>query len=392
VNKKEFETSLLRLHLFCEHEKYLGYSLYDSHTSPIPFSKLGKLPSFLINQAVKRSPVNFRPLIGVKKGINPKGYGLFLHAYSLLSESGLIDKTEAIKKAEYFYRWLIENPSRGYSGMCWGYNYLWPKKDGNDVPPYMPSIVVTGFVSRALIAWYENTGNGEVKRILKSAAEFVLNDVHLYRGKEGFCFSYTPVKKDLTINANLLAAEVLAYADHVHGENRFKEYIREVIAFTMNHQNEDGSWYYSFDYKTRKPKKQIDFHQGYVIESLQRLYTYSGLKPSEKEAEAVQKGLRFYYEYQFNREGLAYWRLPSKWPVDIHNQSQGIITFARFKDYDPEYLPFAKKIAAWTVLNMQNRKGNFYYQKWPMVTNKVNYLRWNQGWMLLALTTLHKHS
>lgn len=39
---------------------------------------------------------------------------------------------------------------------------------------------------------------------------------------------------------------------------------------------------------------------------------------------------------------------------------------------------------------MQGSKGNFYYQKWPLVTNKLNYMRWNQGWMLLALTTLLK--
>ena len=102
----------------------------------------------------------------------------------------------------------------------------------------------------------------------------------------------------------------------------------------------------------------------------------------------IKDGLKYYYEQQFSRDGWAYWRLPSKYPVDIHNQSQGIITFVKFKDHNKKYEQFARKIAEWTIKNMQNSKGYFYYQKWPILNNKVNYLRWNQAWMLLALTTL----
>ena len=41
---------------------------------------------------------------------------------------------------------------------------------------------------------------------------------------------------------------------------------------------------------------------------------------------------------------------------------------------------------------MQNKiKGNFYYQKWPIITNKVSYMRWNQGWMMVAISTLMKN-
>lgn len=382
------QQSLLQLQQFCEREDFNGYSLYDSHKSPLPFKKFGRLPSFLINQVVKRSPINFRPIIGVKKDINPKGYGLFLHSYSLLSSHNIIDQDVAEEKAHFFFDWLKNNPSEGYTGHCWGYNYYWPKKDGSDVPAYTPSVVVTGFIARAFLAYYDKFGNDEVKDVLESCTKFVLNDVHLYKGEDGYCFSYTPVKKDLTVNASLLAAEVLAYTDFVNKEAKYTEYIEQVLKFTLNHQNDDGSWYYSFDYESRKPKNQIDFHQGYVLESLLRLYKYTNIEMSSESENKIKKGLKFYYNEQFNKEGWCYWRFPKKWPVDIHNQSQGIITFSIFKDYDENYLPFAKKIADWTINNMQDKKGNFYYQKWPFITNKVNYLRWNQAWMMLALTTL----
>jgi hypothetical protein len=378
--------SVVKVNQFCIKEGFVGYSLYDSHNSPIRFAKLGPRVSFLVNQFIKRSPINFRPILGVKKGINPKGYGLFLHAYSLLTKMNLLGQSEAEEMANFFFDWLLHHPSKGYSGHCWGYNYLWPHKDGKDVPAYMPSVVVTGFVARAMLAYFQALGDSRVKNVLTGAVQFVLNHVHLYKGEDGYCFSYTPLKKDLTVNANLLAAEVLAYCDYLNGQTKYRETIEKVIEFTFNTQNDDGSWYYSFDYDTRKPKKQIDFHQGYVLESLLRLSQYASVDFSNYKA-AIQKGLHFYKRNQFHKDGWAYWRLPTKWPVDIHNQSQGIITFSAFKDFSEDYLPFAKKIAKWTIANMQDPKGNFHYQKWPLFSNKVNYLRWNQAWMLLALTT-----
>ena len=143
--------------------------------------------------------------MGIKKSINPKGYGLFLHAFSLLAVLPILSKDIAVEKANYFLSWLIDHQSQGYTGYCWGYNYYWPKKDGSDVPAYTPSVVVTGFVARSLLAYKMNVGTQNINSILRSMSKFVLNDVHLYKGVDGYCFSYTPVKKDLTINANLLS-------------------------------------------------------------------------------------------------------------------------------------------------------------------------------------------
>jgi hypothetical protein len=35
-----------------------------------------------------------------------------------------------------------------------------------------------------------------------------------------------------------------------------------------------------------------------------------------------------------------------------------------------------------------HRNGYFYYLKYPLLTNKVPYLRWSQAWMLYALSFL----
>ncbi len=77
-------------------------------------------------------------------------------------------------------------------------------------------------------------------------------------------------------------------------------------------------------------------------------------------------------------------------PLFVHNQSQGIITFSLLKDYDPSFLPFAQTIADWTIKHMQSPKGYFYYRLTPLFKNKIPYMRWGQGWMMLALAELQQ--
>ena len=103
---------------------------------------------------------------------------------------------------------------------------------------------------------------------------------------------------------------------------------------------------------------------------------------------ALQRGIKFYIENQFLPDGSSYWRLPKRYPIEIHNQAQGIITFLKSKDYCSEAEKFAFKIADWTIKNMQSKDGHFYYQNFKYYKNKISYMRWNQTWMFLALVNL----
>jgi hypothetical protein len=102
---------------------------------------------------------------------------------------------------------------------------------------------------------------------------------------------------------------------------------------------------------------------------------------------ALAKGVEFYIMRQFHPSGYSYWRLPRKWPVDIHNQTQGIITGCKLYQFlnQEKYLDFSREILDWTLKHMKNPIGYFYYQKWPIFINKIPYMRWGQAWMLLAL-------
>jgi hypothetical protein len=345
--------------------------------------------SFLANQVNKRSPLNFRPILGIRPARNPKGLGLFLDSQARMMEEGAprgvnLLTTDPESEARMLMDWLEECITPGYSGTCWGYNFAWPKKDVGIVPAFTPSSVVTGFVCRALYRFWLQTRDLRAERWILDAANFILCDIPVTDTEYGRCYSYLPVKRDETVNASLMAAEILAYADIIGGTDTHRDAIHAAMIYTVNRQNADGSWYYSFNKAGGEPKKQIDFHQGYVIDSLTLL---SRLLETDDDRFrlAARSGLEYYLANQFSLSGAAFWRLPKRWPVDIHNQSQGMLTLSKFAAGRPEVRDLMLKISGYTLEHLQDNSGYFYYQKWPAITNRVSYMRWAQGWMYNAL-------
>lgn len=375
--------SLNKLEQYIRKENFKGYDPYDTLNTWIPFHWFGKWIPVLAIQFQKRNPVNIRPLLGIKKDINPKAYGLFLQAYSMLyARTG---EKEHLEQARYFFDWLKENYSKGYCGKGWGYNFPWASSE-KYLKIRIPSAVVTGFVARGLYAFYEITKEKEVFELLKEAANFVLTELPVTSFDEGVCFSYTPLASDLCYNASLLAAETLARVHALEADEQLKDMATQAVNWVVSRQKEDGRWNYSVDLKTGKEREQIDFHQGYVLESIFEIGQLLGLD-DRRWNEAIRKGLAFYREKQFFPDGQSVWRYPKVYPVDIHNQSQGIITFSKLSEFGEAYATFAKTIAEWTIKNMQGKDGHFYYRLGKYHKNKIPYMRWSQAWMFLALTT-----
>src|ERR1035437_1561920 len=84
LNRKIIE-SLESLRKYCESENFKGYDPYDGLNSRF-FKAISLLPKSRIArlawiQFFKRSPLNLRPLVGIKKDYNPKAMGLFLSSY-----------------------------------------------------------------------------------------------------------------------------------------------------------------------------------------------------------------------------------------------------------------------------------------------------------------------
>lgn len=372
-----------KLKSFIEKEKFKGYDPYDTLNSSWPFGIIGKWGPVLAIQFQKRNPINIRPLLGIKKDYNPKAMGLFLQAYSLLYRQ--TQNEEYKEKADFFFKWLCDNPTESYNGYCWGYNFDWasPVKY---LKKFSPTIVVSGFVAKGVFEYYQTFKDQKAIEVLEGIAEFMHTHLEKSEDESGICISYSVVTKDCCYNASMLGAELLAKLYSITGKEEDRELALKITNFTVAKQHADGHWNYSIELESGKERTQIDFHQGYVLDSLHFVQKYC--KPDhDRYRKSIQLGVE-YYKTQFLEDGRSIWRVPKKWPVEIHNQSQGIISFKRLAEYTDDAIELSSKIANWTIANMQGSDGHFYYKKYPLYRIKTPFIRWSQAWMFLALTEL----
>ena len=360
---------------------FSGWDPYDAMNSPYLSKLPGPLPKVAATQLMVYSPVNVRPLLRIRKGLNPKAIALFLSSYCRLRGAGLLTQDHFEAVAPWLTGALLASRSEEYSGYCWGFNFDW-----QDITRYaakgLPTIVVTSFAANALLDLYELNRDPSLLLAARGACDFILNDLNVTESGEGVCFSYTPVDHHTVHNANLLGAALLARVHALTGEQRLLETSLRATEFSLSRQKKDGSWAYSVNVEDGSERRQIDFHQGFNICALLDIARYTQAHDDRIE-KAVRKGAEFYRREQFDDTGRSLWRLPWRWPVDIHNQAQGVITFSRLGQNE-----IATRIALWTVHNMQDEDGLFCYHKYPLGANRIPYMRWGQAWMMNALSEL----
>ena len=134
-------------------------------------------------------------------------------------------------------------------------------------------------------------------------------------------------------------------------------------------------------------RKQVDFHQLFILECLDKFIGF--VKPQDdRYSTSIEKGLDFFLENQLVNEQYCKYRWPKEMPIDIHNQASTIIGLCRLSHRRLELVSIAEKVAMYTINNMQLSHGGFAYQKNNGRLNRTSYIRWCNGWMHLALTTL----
>ena len=104
----------------------------------------------------------------------------------------------------------------------------------------------------------------------------------------------------------------------------------------------------------------------------------------------MMSGYEFWKKTFFLEDGTPRYYDHKTLPLDIQCCSQAIDTLVFFHDRDPESLPLALKVARWTIENMQDRSGYFYYRRYsPWLVNKTPTLHWGQATMMCALAGLY---
>jgi len=375
--------SFMNLEHYVSRRNYKGYDPYDILMSKFPFKKLGKWPPIIAIQIFKRNPLNLRKLFAVPKGWNPKGLGLFLHGYSLLPKS-----EENEKKCQWLFEKLLELRTPDTPGMAWGYNFPWASPE-KYLEAWSPTSVVSGFIVQGLDAYYKKYGDKRALEAMNQVCVFLTEALYHSDIENDYMISYSTVKADFCYNASLLAAQAYALTYAHTRQPAYYDIARKALDTVVSRQKSDGSWNYSENLQTKKQRVQIDFHQGFIIDSSVAISEALDYCPEHVER-ALQEGFEFYRDYQFKRDGRAVWRLPGDYPADIHHQAQGIITAINYHKYSRSRrgVDLGKNVLKFTLENFQDKRGYFYYRKHKNFTDRTSYMRWGNAWMFLAMASM----
>jgi polysaccharide biosynthesis protein VpsJ len=281
-------------------------------------------------------------------------------------------------------QWLVENQSAGYSGACWGNHFDYQSRSSY-VTKNIPSVVWTSLIGHAFLDAYEHFHDKSYLQTAISACEHIERDLGAYEEGDTLCIHYFPTSTHQVHNANTLGASLLARTYSFTGNETYRSFAEKAMQYTAKYQRADSSWYYG---EAANLHWVDNFHTAYVLDCFK---CYGASTDDDRFDKQMMDGYWYWKKTFFLPDGTPRYYSHKTLPLDIQCSSQAIDTLVFFADRDPDSIPLALKVADWTIRNMQDRSGYFYYRRYsPWLVNKTPTLHWGQATMLSALAGLYK--
>ena len=376
--------SFRRLFDWLEKNQYRGYDTFDGlsakYLRPLTFENQYLL--IALQQSVRRFPLNMRPLLGIKKAQSTKGMGFLAKGFMRMSQATGDPIWD--EKAKYCMQWLMEHRLTTFSGAAWGNHFDYQSRNGS-IPKDMPTVVWTSLIGHAFLDAYDHFRGKEYLDVAVSVCTHLMRDIRTLVDGEGLCLNYTPGRDAWVHNANTLGGAFLARVYSYTKNEDYRVLAQKSMQYTAQYQREDGSWYYGEKWNLH----WVDnFHTAYVLDCFKH---YSDSTDDRRFEGHLSKGYDFWKRTFFLHDGTPRYYDHKTLPLDIQCASQAIDTLQFFSDRDPEAISLAMKVANWTVTNMQDKSGYFYYRRYSKwLVNKTPTLHWGQATMLCALAGLYK--
>jgi rhamnogalacturonyl hydrolase YesR len=370
------EASLDAVQGWVERHDYRGYEPFDGLSSwfrPLTFGNL--LGERLLMQLIRQSPINLRPIMGVKPQESTKGRGYMAHGY--LFRYRVSRDPVYLQKATACLDWLDHHKAPRYAKHSWSNHFDFSSR-GGAYTRHDPIIVWTALIGQAYLEAYELTGEKRWLTIADSVCGWIM-EVPREKTERGNCLSYFAHRQGSIHNANMLGAAMLARTAKHTGNKDYVEVARSAMEYSCSRQLPDGAWRYA----EHANNHWIDnFHTGYNLDSLKCYIESTG---DQTWRGCLQKGLDFYKRHFFEADGCPKYYHDRRYPVDSQCVAQSIETLAGFAKEDPECRDLALKVFSWTLANLQDPDGHFYYRIYPLMKAKTPMLHWAQGTMFKAL-------
>ena len=377
--KPIIEGSIFKLERWVEDHDYKAYEPADALNSfvrPLFFGTL--FGERLLIQIFKQSPFNLRTVLGVKPHDTAIGRGYMAGGYLIMAK--VTGEERYKEKASNCLEWLMANKSPKFEDYTWGNHYDFASRTGK-YSKFEPIIVWTSLIGQVFLDAYEFFENKKYLQVAESVCRWILA-LPRERTDKGVCLSYHAVKQISIHNSNMLGAAMLARTAKFTGNEEYLNLARQAMEYSCLRQLADGSWYYG-----EAPNQHwIDnFHTGYNLDSLRSYMESTG---DEACKDKLTKGFTFFTNHFFELNGRPKYYHNRTYPVDIQCASQAIETLCNLNGYENTALDFALAIANWTIDNMQDETGYFYYRKYPRIKEKTPMMHWGQATMYKAMAHL----
>ena len=189
--KSRIYGSIGQLSHWLEDHDYRAYDTFDGLNArllrPLTFNR--SLLRIVLQQGVRRFPLNLRPLLGITPERSTKGIGFLARGFIRLYRS--TGDVMWRGRAESMLQWLLENKSPGYSGACWGNHFDYQSRSVF-VTKFCPSVVWTSLIGHAFLDAYDQFHDEKYLETAISACNHYLEratSVHI--GKQMRCASTT---------------------------------------------------------------------------------------------------------------------------------------------------------------------------------------------------------
>jgi len=374
---------------------FRGTDPFDGLNSRLlaPLLKRSRFLRLATIQAVKRSPFNLRPILGVPEGYNPKGLALFLSGLGISKGRGKACDTSPCTRLEQMILSLASGPdgapafsedrrirtditpeeAEQAGVIAWGYNFPWQSRAFLQ-PAWYPTAVCSSFILDAL----RDSQSGFYPVVARKLASFINDSLNIHEDGGGVCFSYSPRDNTRVYNASLFAAKILVQAAQFVEEPlgaRFEELAVEACRYVAGRQRSNGSWVYG---EADHWQWVDNLHTGFVLETMQFISEAVG---TDDFGESLHRGLNYYMNGLFTKDGDAKYLDDSLYPLDPHCYAQGAITMIRMNEP-----VLAERILSRAIEQIWDEKGKGFFRKYGRHSRDgLIHLRWNQGWMFRAL-------
>ena len=350
--KQILEQSINELEKWVEDHNYKGYDPADGLTSylrPLTFGNL--FLDRLLQQLVWRSPINIRPLLGVRPKDSFIGRGYM--AWGYLTRYKTTGNENYKNKAATCLDWLMANKAPGHEDYSWGKMFDFASRGGRQ-GKFEPITIWTSLIGFAFLEAYEIAKENKYLEVAESICNWILN-IPRNQTSSGYCLNYTAKGEGNCIihNQSMVGAAMLAKTYKHTGNKAFLEVSGEAMKYSCTRQQLDGSWFYG----EAPTYHWIDnFHTGYNLDALK---CYIESTNDQTYANNLKIGFDFYKFNFFEETGRPKYYHNRAYPIDSQCISQSIETLANFTEYDKASLELALKVAKWAIDNMQDKTGYF---------------------------------